>query len=66
MLGQGKAQALINALLQADPDNPIQLPIKAIETEVLLPRETMINLLGIVGAVTLGATAVVLMNNLTK
>jgi len=66
MLGQGKAQALINALLQADPDNPIQLPIKAIETEVVLPKETKRDLLMLVGALTLGAGAVVLMYNLTK
>lgn len=66
MLGQGKAQALINALLQADMEHPVQLPIKPIETEVILPPETKMDLFEIAGALTVGAGIVVLVYNLTK
>ena len=54
----GRAQQLINQMLQATPEKPVKLPIQPIETEVILPPETMnkvYTILGVAGAITIGA-----------
>jgi len=65
-LSQGRAQQLINLMLQATPERPVKLPIQPIESEVILTPETKRDLYTIAGILAGGAILSVILYNLTK